>query len=62
MTSIFRLIFKNFDPPATVESAGVRPATEHVAVSDIPRLKEDFARLAQISSTRPEASRPRFPS
>lgn len=59
VTSIFRLLFPGFDPPPTVESAGVRPASEHVAVEDIPILKRDFARLAQLSATRRELERAR---
>lgn len=57
MTSVFRLIFKNFDPPATVDSAGVRPASEHVGVEDIPTLKRDFAHLAAVSRERMRKSR-----
>lgn len=53
MTSLFRLISRTFDPPATVENAGVRPSEEHVAVSDLPAVEEDFRRLAQSVAEAP---------
>ena len=58
MTSIFKLIFRDFDPPATVESAGVRPAPGAVTVDDLPTLRRDFAHLAQLAENRRQSSGP----
>lgn len=49
MTSVFRLISRNFDPPATVENAGVRPAQDPVAVTDLPAVEADFDHLSKLS-------------
>lgn len=52
MTSIFRLIFKDFDPPPTVESASVTPSPFRLSRAQMPQLKAELANLRRITRER----------